>query len=428
MIYLFNSGSRPLYAIDALSSMALSEGATVLHRYRARGDHQQVHPDLLGAMLGEPPRRMRRVRRERDWTVRLGASLRWSGIPLPKAERVVVLFVDRYGESGYVYHPLRLGTLYDSWQRDDRVFFRVRLDRFIAAPEGQAVELTDRIRQALADKNPPTLVTGDPDSKNDGHYAVQGVDIFEKWPGLLFGESAWVATVQALSATRRLGSSANRTVVFLRSRLQRLKPDANAERPVLFAGAERIAVRKDWMYELRISYRCPAHFTGSGTVARLEVRHGDNLQLLEAESLPINAEADDLVVPITTRRYTEDRYSFLRVSVQPPLTSSVPVTTPLVDPNESHLTQPAEILGPRLNLLLALREGRGFWLKTITALVLFVMAGLVYGLSGKELGAVSPGEIPRALWAQITWPRIVAAVVQAGALFWLFRLIGKKPV
>ena len=426
MIYLFNSAYRPLYAIDALTVLALPVGATIIHRYRVRGEYRHVHPDLHNGIMRDGPRGVRRVWRGRDRVVRLGSPLRRAGLPVPEAEPVLISFIDRYGPSGYIYHPLRLGTLFEVWERDDRAYFRVRLEDYVAAAGERADALSNDIWQVLSEKNPPTLVPGNPEAENDGYYALQGPDVLHGRPGLLRGESAWVATVEALAATRKLGSSQTRTVVFVRSQLQRLAPDADPEPPRLFAGAERIPLRKDAMYELRISYRCPAHATGSGTLARLQVLHGDNLQVLEADSLPVNATADELWIPLTTKRYVEDRYSFLRVDIQPPRGADVPPPDPASATRvPSH---PGEVLGPKLNVLLALQEGRWFWPSTLMALGLFVLAGLVLGVNAAQLAGVAPGNLPSTIWAQITGPRVAGAIVQAVALLWLFRLIGKKPV
>jgi hypothetical protein len=406
MIYLFNSGFRPLYVTDVLNVLALPDGATVVHRYRVRGaEYQHVHPQLASALSSTPQGET--VWRGVDRTVRALGSIRGLSKSIPQPAKVLLLFVDR--DDGYKYHPLRSGTLHDTWERDNRLYFRVRLGDFIAAHPGRVPAVSDRIKFTLQQEGPDT--PKDPaHPTRDGRYALSGDDAVGGHSDVVHGEDAWNAAVDSLSRTSKFKAAASRHVVFVRAAIGRRGAQMH-EAPELSGELERTRIRKDTAYELRLSYRCNAD-AFDPPPAKLVLEKGDGLQLLDAGPLVVQALADDFVVPLITKRYAEDRYSHLNVAVRP-----------IADEAK------ATVVGPNLDMLIAYRERRMFWFQVAGALVLFALSTLVVGVKPTDLRqSTSTVDFGRALWEQVTWWRLTSAGLQALVLFGLFRMIGKKPV
>lgn len=318
------------------------------------------------------------------------------------------MFVDR--EKGYTYHPTRRGTLLETWERDNRLYFRVKLGEFIASHAQRIVEVSESIKFALKNEGPHQ--SSDPQHPTkDGCYAIHGPDAVSGKSDILIGEDAWNATVENLSNTARFASTDSRSVVFVRTALQK-QGGRGDERPKISGVLEQLSIRKDTAYELRLSY-WTAVDKPEASAAELVVDHGDSLQLLNAAPLPVHAMADDIVVPLVTKRYAEDHYSYIRVATR----------------STANSTTNAEILGPSINVLIALRETNRFWIIVVLLLLLFALTTLVVSVESTGLGAVAtPLEVGRALLSKITWWRGLAACVQAIVLFTLFRLLGKKPV
>ena len=405
MIYLFNSAYRPLYAVDVLNVLALPEGATVVHRYRVRGNYQHVHDDLIQGLTGK--RGVERVWQGRDRLVRTLGVFRHLNVPVPRAAEVLLLFVDR--DKNYTYHPLRRGTLLETWERDNYLYFRVKLGEFIASHTQRVAEVSESIKFALKNEGPHSPANPLHPTQ-DGYYAIQGPDAVGGKPDVLTGEDAWNAAVENLGKTPRFASTEARSVVFVRTALQRQGGRGN-ERPMLSGVLERLPIRKDTVYELRLSYRTTVDKPES-SAAEVAVEHGDGLQLLDAAPLPVDSLSNDTVKPFVTKRYAEDRYSFIRIATR--------TGGSAVNP---------QVLGPSFNVLIALRETRGFWMLVTLFLLLFVLTSLVMSVEPAGLGAAAtPVEVARALLNKLTWWKVIASFLQASVLFTLFRMIGKKPI
>lgn len=86
----------------------------------------------------------------------------------------------------------------------------------------------------------------------------------------------------------------------------------------------------------------------------IHVDVGENLQLLSSGPASVEANADDLVIPLAVRRYADDRHSYVLIDVRPSEDASV-----------------KDVLGPCLNIVLSMREALWFW-PVILLLVVFL--------------------------------------------------------
>jgi hypothetical protein len=414
ILYIFNSASRPLYEVNVLNVLAVPHGATTVHRYWHKdvylGEGKDSHPVWPKRIpLGALGRRTKR---------RLAGG----------ATQVVFVFVDRHDESRY--HPLRCGQVYEKWDRDGWLYLRVRWGDFVTATSQSRDYISGRIGWAVNHKGPHP---GEEPGAIDGAFAVFGKDVLESKvvepgsndpEGLLKGEEAWIEATKRLAGTKQFENRPDRRVVFLRAELQ---PEGENRAPVKVAGRlERQVIRKNLAYVLRISYYDAAHEheppeapaaestlapgaalpappASKPAIIAIHTEVGDNLQLLTSAPIRVEAAQDDSFIPLAVKRYADDRYSYLRVDVR-----------------AVHESPDIDVLGPRVNALLAVREPGWFWPAVILLAGLFAAAAFVLGTPTGEDG-----------WWPSTWHtrlRAAAALVQAFTLIVLLRLVGKKPL
>src|SRR5580704_7955048 len=113
MLYLFNSAFRPLYLKNVLNTLCLPAGCTNEYRYRHAGEPRYVAPGL------------------------------YSSLPkLKVGTECVVIFIDRFAEGGYSYHPLRLADYVLYRDENEYIHFRIRLGQFIYAKNSADFEQT----------------------------------------------------------------------------------------------------------------------------------------------------------------------------------------------------------------------------------------------------------------------------------------------
>jgi hypothetical protein len=102
MIYLFNSAYRPRYVRNVLNTLYLPENCANEYRYRFTGDRPNISAGFYSG-LGN----------------------------LKSGNECVVMFIDRYAEGGYEYHPLRKAKFLGYRVQADYVYFTVQLLDFI---------------------------------------------------------------------------------------------------------------------------------------------------------------------------------------------------------------------------------------------------------------------------------------------------------
>lgn len=405
VLYLFNSASRPLYAVNVLNVLAAPRGATTVHRYQP----EYVSPSVWAADEKKPRLHPQRLG---TWDL-IGVGRRWweGG-----ATEVVFVYVDR---DTWRYHPLRRGILHRTWSRDGRYYFRVQwLDFLAAKTKAQAsAAVSALIATAVQGKGPRKK-----DDGGEGFYAVTGRGIGRNGSAdLTTGDDAWRSAAENLAGTAAYTAAADRRVVFLRTELQR---EAGEQASVAIKrGMERQAVQKNVTYELRISYLDKAHpDTPTSSASRgqdqqpspieIHAQVGENLQLLTTGSIAVAGRADDVVIPLAVKRYAEDGYSFVHIDARPAEDATV-----------------KDVLAARLNFVLTVKERAWFWPKVVLLVLVFAAAALVLGapvpVPPSDQSPGTPG-----LWpAEWHLPlKAAAAFVQAFCLLALLRIIGKKPV
>lgn len=271
MMYLFNSGYRPLYVKNVLNTIFLPSGYTNEYRYRYKGDPRHVPPAMYDQFT-----------------------------TLVQGTECVVCFIDRFAAQGYNYHPLRRGTYVSRREESDYIFIRVRLGDFIY-PRNLST-FRQHIVQALGTAGLPALTGGDPESTNDGAYVIKCQSIFGQRDDYLSDDGAWTAAVRDLSGTRALASTPEQSPVFLRADIRQSATPGKRINPILRDNSARYELKKGNSCELLLTYRFPRQRTDQSARAQLEIKFGDNLRPLGNTLINIDSHANSIITPFSFKR------------------------------------------------------------------------------------------------------------------------------
>jgi hypothetical protein len=370
MLYLFNSGYRPLYTANVLNTLCFPKGYTNEYRYKHTGPARQVSPTLYSDL----------------------ARLR-------SGEECVVIFIDRFGENGYVYHPLRFAKYLNYRDVNEYVHFTVQLDTLLYPRDLNAFNRS--LIQTMAPLGLPVLTNGNPLETHDGNYVIQSASIFGNRDEYQIDGPAWNSAVENVSRARALSTNDEQSPVFLRVDIG----ESDKKTPVTPAIQDEVAVyrlTKNTNYDLVLTYRFPRQRIEQTSTGRLELKLGESLKSLSDTPISIDSHANSLTIPFMTKRYIEDTSGSMSIS---------PVTEP---------GRP-ELLLARASFQYRLGESSSFWSQIVVALLLFSIVGT---LIGTDLSHLQPLTIKGLMEA--TRPKLLLGIAQTGILFWLFRLIGQK--
>jgi hypothetical protein len=371
MLYLFNSGFRPLYTRNVLNSLFLPEGCTNEYRYKYVGEPRYVPPAVY-AKLPE----------------------------LSRGTDCVVTFIDRFAATGYSYHPLRRGKYLSYREAGGSVYFRIQLETFLYPRD--FVAFGQHLRQALVPMGLPQLTGGDPENTNDGAYAILADSIFGQVSECLWGDEAWAAAVENLSDMRAFATNAEQSPVFIKVDVFPQSRSPKRISPIIRDDASVYKLKRNKRYELSVTYRFPRQRLDQGAKARAEINLGDNIRLLGNTSIDIDSYTNSLLKPFISARETEDTSGSISLAA-------------LDGPSQPKL------LMPDSSVFYNIGDSAAFWLQIVVAGLLFSVAGAFIGLDFSKIAPFSPQAV-----LTVGWPKLTAGVIQALALFWVFRVVGKK--
>jgi hypothetical protein len=369
MLYLFNSAIRPLYTRNVLNTLFLPVGCTNEYRYRYTGQPCHVPPALFATLP-----------------------------QLKKGLECAIVFIDRFNNGGYVYHPIRLGK-YESYRvENERVFFKVRLGDFIYPRDVQASSRA--LFDALGPSGIPRLQGADPANMDDGYYAISNDTVFGVAQNFHSGGFAWDGAVEELSTKQAFQTTADETPLFLKFDLRkRGKKDSLTPKSKTGGVFE---LDKDAHYDAVFTYRFPRQRTNVNARAQFRVVHGENLRLLGSEVVNIEGVENSIELPIVSKKYADDAAG--TISVQPLRETGQPALITPEKAVEYHLSP-------------------SFFLKSqmVFAVLALAVASTLLGLDWGKIAPATPIAIAQALW-----PKVLLGFLNTGLLFWLFWLVGKK--
>jgi len=324
MLFLFNSAFRLLYKKNVLNTLCLPEGFTTSYRYRCRGSHVHVDPQLID---------------------KHGA---WH-----RNEEVLIVYVDRFAKGGYRFIPIRKGESRKIYCRGDRCFFNVSMGKFVSASDVDA--FNEIMRQKLADKDLPRLIGNDPENGEDGYYALRAANLDVNSFKLQIDDQAWAATVDEIAKTQPFDSDATGPY-FLSCRLL-----SKGNELKVSSFCRKYSVHRGGQYELEVAYRYPMQLKDRTKHNQVEVTFDDALLPSGDRIIPIDSHANVVTMAFAVAKD--------------------PVTS------DARIGFKSEIEGKTPDCKLETRVSWGPFLilQTIMAIILFALAGLLVSTNKSEL-------------------------------------------
>lgn len=112
-----------------------------------------------------------------------------------KGRKCVICYVDRFGEGGYRFYPIRKGSITKVNRVHGRVYYEIALGDHCYSPD--PAELTRQLN--LGVDNCPTLTNNDPECGTDGLYCTEGPDLDDL---ISSSEWSWSSAVDQILNTR----------------------------------------------------------------------------------------------------------------------------------------------------------------------------------------------------------------------------------
>lgn len=374
MIYLFNSGFRPNYTQNVNRTLFLPTGWTNEYRYRFNGERPNIDPTKVDDFLN------------------LNRFYKF------KKEEVLICFIDRFAEGGYSYHPLRRGKLVKCFINGDKLFFRVKLLEFISPNNNN--EFNAQIKTI---GNLPHLTDNDPEYSNDGFYAIKNNDITKKTISYISGENAWNKITDDIKVTRAFIANDIKETVFARLSINSNSRFRDNKFPIIRKDNCFFKITKSHKYSLNLFYKYPNQVQNNTVNLRLSTK--DSLKVLTEDCIPIDNYTNNSLITLSSRRYIEDNSDSLKFEFI-----------------SNQKIEKENLIAPNFTLSFRIVEGLGFWIQMAFAIVLFGISEIIFSINYSSLSSISL----ISLLDEITVTKLVGTTLKGIALFWIFRLVGKK--
>lgn len=368
MIYVFNSAVRPLYLKNVLNTLALPDGWVNEYRYNLA---EYVSPDI-----------------QQDLSI------------LSKGSPCLICFIDRFGGSGYEYHPLRRGKLISHRERDGKLYLRIALRDFVYPKDRK--EWSRQLLAEFASKHLATLTNADPANTHDGLYVLNGKDLLSAKEAFLSGEGAWGESVVAISSAAAF-AKADAAPVFIRLEAREKEKSKKPLKPKVDEESAYYSFKPNCRSVLVINYRFPLQRANKSARASLSLEFGEVLKSLGVTTLAVDSYSNSVVVPFISKKYREESAGTISLSR-----------------DENASDSPVFIFDQPLPY--RVRDG-GLVFMVLLLLLAYAIASAVTAVDYSKL---SPFTWRGLFWAAL--PKVLGGAVQAFVLFWIFRLLGKKPI
>lgn len=379
MLYLFNSGYRPKYVKNVLNTLFLPKEGTNDYRYRYRESNNSA-PNINPADLEELE-------------------------SLERGTPAVVIFADRFGDEGYRYYPLRRATTVLQDKHNDYLFFRVNLGEFIYPIDIDSFQ--NNITSYLHPHGILSLTEEEPKNPNDGWYAVTGKNIFAQKDNFYTGSSAWSECVESIKYCKSFNSDfhssgGDNRSEFIFIRCDIVNNSGNNIAAELDGRRTVYSLTRGEEYELRLSYRYPSQDENTSRTASIDVNVGENLKSLSGSTVKIDSASNTPFYPFTTKKYVEENIDSISFR--------------FYSKNDE-----VDVYGPDQKLQFKIKESTSFWVQLAAALLIFSISGVYIGADLSNVNSA---------YSAITtlWDESLAGLVQAGMLFWVFRLVGRRII
>ncbi len=392
MIYLFNSAYRPRYQENLLATLFLPNGWTNEYRYRHSGQRRNVSEDFTSSV--------KKIQGKED---------------------AVIIFINRFGSdidgnTIYEYYPIRNAKFLSYREEGQQLYIMVKLLDYIFPTDIDS--FNQELVNELSPKNLPKLTNSNPFEENDGHYAINTNNIFADKSKFIVGDIAWDNCVAKISNTEKLKSSVDNQVIFARSRLCKHGRTEKIVNPTITNnpwyqtffgrinnGEAFYKLVKNNKYNLWINYVYPIQEQDTTMTANINIEFVGNITPLSSQELPIDSRASRIVFSFVANEPMEGRAGKLACTCLSKIAST-------------------EIIAPKRDFSFQIGHSGGHLFALIISALLFILCSTFIG----TYGTYSPEEgllgICNVLKSE--WPKIIAALVQITAIYWAFRLTGRK--
>lgn len=248
MVYLFNSAYRGTYRKNVLNTLYLPNGLTNKYRYK------------IGQSV------------ESDFDQKISNN-----------ERVIIIFIDRFHESGYYYYPLRLGKLQSIEKDGDYYFIYIIMDDLFHPKD---ISNFQEILKTSLSQEYPKADMNDRKNPHDGLYAFIDKDLKIDNDNYLYGSEAWTKAVDNISETDAFTNSENENILFLKANIDNTSISSNG-----------IELTENVKYKLAITSRFPQNKNGKSPYSSLLIDEPNKLlSISSGKNMIINTFADHFIV------------------------------------------------------------------------------------------------------------------------------------
>lgn len=388
MIYLFNSAFRPEYRTNILNTLYLPTGCINEYRYSMR------HADPIFSQ----EQQARIFKRKK----------------VKRGEKVTVVYIDRHGTSGFVFHPIRRGKLESIHFDNNQIYFRVRLLDYIYPKDVN--EFQDVLQNTIGTDKLPRIKDNNPDIIADGFYALQSEDTLNTRNALSDNE-AWVDSVEAIAKTTAFGRPTVGKIVFLRIKLT--KEGGNTSLKPSMKNDDVFILKRNKGYQLTFVYRFPYQDDEPNAVSNIEVCIGNELIAKSLLQIPIEGRNNRKLLSVKVKKSAKELFGNINLNYS----------------DSANDDQSQELLGPNSEIKYEIKESLCFWPMIILLLVIFSLCTVIIGLDFSKLIPSQPASGAKSTLAELIisiitlqyfWFKFIAGFIQFVIIFVLFRFTGKK--
>ncbi|MEL6330460.1 MAG: hypothetical protein AAFR38_12455 [Planctomycetota bacterium] len=328
---------------------------------------------------------------------------------VPDGAEVTIVYIDRWADGGYRFIPLRHGDLQACDHDGSMVHFRVRLLDYVEQPEDDAA-FQAAFAACISALDGPRLVDGDPLNDQDGNYAL----IAQAPPALVRSAAredlGWDRTVLAVQQTKAYASHLIGYPVFTRLAIVADDDQTIAVRsrgPALVASADLVRGHR---HSVEVSFRHPAYASIRGRSPVLEFETTENIRILGARSLALDAPANREFISFAFNKFSEDSEGALWLRGS------------MCDEDQDD----RRLLVASLPVIFRAVDEPGLVPKVVAIAATFAIGLALLGLS-RELAKVSLHQgLAWGDWWPTTALTFLGVLLQGVAALWAVRVVGRK--
>ncbi len=309
-------------------------------------------------------------------------------------DETLITFIDRFAESGYAYYPLRLGKFFQSYSEAGQLFFVIILGECIYPKKIN--EFQDLIKTNLSSAGLPKVVNEDRNSDNDGKYALISPNLINAQSSFLREDEAWSACINDISKTTAFKPTASNEYVFLKASIHSGRGHGKGEELKIKESTEGFSLFTEESYILKLIYRYPMQNVDRNRVCSLSILKDDDIIVGKGSTkLGVDKFGDEVRFLFSVRRNPQNLSGEFKVEV----VSTGQGETKAYFPDAA----------------LSFRVFRN-WKERFFTIIAFV----VMVLSSTMIGSDFSKDKWFSAWA------LVFAVLQAGAIYYLYWKLGRK--